>query len=165
MWNIPSEPVIDHETWQAWENGYKQVNLLFAKEIVNTVRSSKKKNLVMLQDYHLYLAARNIREMLPKQERPIISLFIHIPWPGPEYWRILPPAMRQSILDGLCAVDLLGFQTKEDGLNFIRTVESHLPRAHVKYKRGRIWYRNHATHIRDFPISIDTAQLETPQPG
>ena len=161
MWNIPSEPVIDHETWQAWENGYKQVNLLFAKEIVNTVRSSKKKNLVMLQDYHLYLAARNIREMLPKQERPIISLFIHIPWPGPEYWRILPPAMRQSILDGLCAVDLLGFQTKEDGLNFIRTVESHLPRAHVKYKRGRIWYRNHATHIRDFPISIDTAQLET----
>jgi trehalose 6-phosphate synthase len=161
MWNVPSEPIIDHETWQAWENGYKEVNLQFAKEIVKTVRASKKKNLVMLQDYHLYLAARNIRNMLPKKERPAISLFVHIPWPGPEYWSILPPAMRQSILDGLCAVDLLGFQTKADGLNFIRTVESHLPRAHVKYKRGRIWYRNHATHIRDFPISIDTAQLKT----
>ena len=42
MWNIPSEPVIDHETWQAWENGYKEVNRLFAKEIVSTIRSSKK---------------------------------------------------------------------------------------------------------------------------
>ena len=68
--------------------------------------------------------------------------------------------MRQAILDSLCAVDLLGFQTKADGLNFIRTVETLLPRAHVKYKRGRIWYRNHATHIRDFPISIDVNSLK-----
>jgi trehalose 6-phosphate synthase len=85
--------------------------------------------------------------------------FVHIPWPGPEYWRILPPTMRQAILDGLCAVDILGFQTIEDGLNFLRTCESLLPNAHVNYKRGRVWYRNHATHVRDFPISIDVHDL------
>jgi trehalose 6-phosphate synthase len=68
--------------------------------------------------------------------------------------------MRQKILDGLCAVDVLGFQTHEDGLNFIRTCESHLPRASVNYKRGRVWYRNHATHVRDFPISIDVDSLK-----
>jgi trehalose 6-phosphate synthase len=161
MWNIPSEPTIDHSTWEAWENGYKVVNRLFAQEIVQLIRKTKQKTLVMLQDYHLYLTARYIREMLQKKDQPAILHFVHIPWPGPEYWRILPPTMRQGILDSLCAVDLLGFQTKEDGLNFIRTVESHLPRSHVKYKRGRIWYRNHATHIHDFPISIDVNSLKS----
>jgi len=67
--------------------------------------------------------------------------------------------MRQAILEGLCGVDVLGFQTRDDALNFIRTCESHLPRAYVNFKRGRIWYRNHATHVRDFPISIDVEAL------
>jgi trehalose 6-phosphate synthase len=44
-------------------------------------------------------------------------------------------------------------------LNFIRTCQSHLPRAYVKYKKGRVWYRNHATYVRDFPISIDVGSL------
>jgi len=107
----------------------------------------------------LYLVARFLRTKMRPRERPTLLHFIHIPWPGPEYWRILPPAMRQAILDGLCAVDVLGFQTREDRLNFIRTCQSHLSRAYVKYKRGRVWYRNHATYVRDFPISIDVDAL------
>ncbi len=160
MWNVPSEPIIDYETWKAWNYGYKSVNYLFAEEIIRVVKNTAGKVIVMLQDYHLYLTARYIRDLLPRKNQPIILHFIHIPWPGPEYWRILPPTMRQGIIDSLCAVDLLGFQTKEDGLNFLRTVESQLLRAHVKYQRGRIWYKNHATHIRDFPISIDVHQIK-----
>jgi trehalose 6-phosphate synthase len=113
----------------------------------------------MLQDYHLYLVARHLRAALKRRERPTILHFIHIPWPGPEYWRILPPAMRQDILNGLCAVDVLGFQTREDGQSFLRTCESGLPRAAVNYRRGRVWFKNHATHVRDFPISIDVDAL------
>ena len=160
MWNVPLAPVIDRTTWQAWEEGYVAVNRLFAEAIAAQVRATSRPTLVMLQDYHLYLAARFLREMLQPRERPTVLHFTHIPWPGPEYWRILPPAMRQAILDGLCAVDVLGFQTSEDGLNFIRTCESHLPRAHVKFEPGRVWYRNHATHVRDFPISIDIEALK-----
>jgi trehalose 6-phosphate synthase len=44
---------------------------------------------------------------------------------------------------------------REDGLNFLRTVETFLPGAHVSYGRGRVVYRNRVTHIRDFPISVD----------
>jgi trehalose 6-phosphate synthase len=160
MWDVPRAPRIDRATWEAWEEGYVAVNRLFAETIAIQVRALPRSTLVMLQDYHLYLVARFLRESLRPRERPSVLHFIHIPWPGPEYWRILPPAMRISILDGLCAVDLLGFQTHEDGLNFIRTCESHLPRARVNYKRGRIWYRNHATHVRDFPISIDVEALK-----
>jgi trehalose 6-phosphate synthase len=159
MWDVPRAPMIDYATWQAWENGYVAVNHLFADAIARRVRDVARPTLVMLQDYHLYLVAQFLRERMRPRERPTLSHFIHIPWPGPEYWRILPPTMRQAILKGLCGVDLLGFQTREDGLNFIRTCESHLPRASVNYKHGRVWYRNHATYVRDFPISIDVASL------
>ncbi|HEC35371.1 MAG TPA: trehalose-6-phosphate synthase [Anaerolineae bacterium] len=159
MWDVPLVPVIDRATWQAWEDGYVTVNRLFADAIATQVRALSRPALVMLQDYHLYLTPRFLRRTLRPRERPTTLHFVHIPWPGPEYWRILPPAMRRAILDGLCAVDLLGFQTQEDGLNFVRTCESHLPGARVNYKRSRVWYRNHATYVRDYPISIDIEAL------
>jgi trehalose 6-phosphate synthase len=159
MWDVPRAPVIDRSTWRAWEDGYVVVNRMFAEAIAQQMRATSRPTLVMLQDYHLYLAPRFIHEMMPRRERPTLMHFIHIPWPGPEYWRILPATMREAILEGLCALDVLGFQTREDSLNFIRTCESHLPRAHVKYQPSRIWYRTHTTHVRDFPISLDTGAL------
>ena len=159
MWDVPRAPVIDRAAWQAWEDGYVTVNCLFAEAIAEQVHATSRPTLVMLQDYHLYLVARFVRTKMRPRERPTLLHFVHIPWPGPEYWRILPPAMRQAILDGLCAVDILGFQTQEGRLNFIRTCESYLPRAHVNFRQGRVWYRNHATHVRDFPISIDVGAL------
>lgn len=160
MWNVPSEPVIDHTTWQAWHKGYLEVNQLFADEITKLINKTNRKTLVMLQDYHLYMAAQYIREKSSMNNQPTISHFIHIPWPGPEYWQILPPTMREKILESLCDVDLLGFQTDQDSLNFIRTIESHFSNASVSFEHRRILYRNHVTHIREFPISIDIESLE-----
>lgn len=160
MWDVPRAPLIDRSTWEAWSEGYVAVNRQFADAVVEENVKADHRTLVMLQDYHLYLVARFVHQALPRRERPTIMHFIHIPWPGPEYWKILPPSMRNAILDGLCAADLLGFQTVDDGLNFLRTCESFLPKAYVKYKQGRIWFRNHATYVRDFPISIDVQALK-----
>jgi trehalose 6-phosphate synthase len=166
MWDVVTSPVIDRETWRAWEEGYVAVNKHFAEAIAEQTLSSDRPTLVMLQDYHLYLAARFLRERfdpgLPTDagECPTLLHFVHIPWPGPEYWRILPREMRRAIVDGLCAVDVLGFQTELDALNFLRTCESYLPRAQVEYERRRIWYENHTTYVRDFPISIDVEALQ-----
>lgn len=159
MWNVVEAPVINRETWRAWEKGYVDVNRLFAQAIAEQARATELPTLVMLQDYHLYLTARFLREEMDPAEQPTILHFVHIPWPGPEYWGILPPGMREKILEGLCAVDVLGFQTEQDGQNFIRTCESYLPRAEVNYERGRIWYDNHAAYVHDFPISIDVEAL------
>lgn len=169
MWDVPSAPVINRATWEAWEEGYVAVNSLFAQAIAEGTQRAALPTLVMLQDYHLYLAARSLRERLSPQEAPAVLHFVHIPWPGPHYWRILPPAMRQAILDGLCGVDLLGFQTEEDSLNFIRTCQYHLPQAEVQYGRRRVLYQDHATYVRDFPIGIDVEalkeQAESPEVG
>lgn len=159
MWDVPRAPVIDHATWQAWTSGYVAVNNLFADAIVRQVKASERPTLVMLQDYHLYLVARRLRDSIRRHRRPLTLHFVHIPWPGPEYWRILPPTMRQGILDSLCALDVVGLQTAEDAQNFLRTCESMLPGASVNYRRRRVWYKNHATHARDFPISIDVDAL------
>jgi trehalose 6-phosphate synthase len=159
MWDIFRSPTIDRSTWQNWQNGYVVVNRLFAEAVSKQVRLTQRSSLVMLQDYHLYLAPYFIRRMLLRRARYTLVHFVHIPWPGAEDWGYLPPLMRQQILEGLCAVDMLGFQTREDGLNFIRTCESHLPRAHVNFKHGRVWFKNHATYVRDFPISIDVNEL------
>ena len=159
MWDLPRFPVINKKTWEAWEGGYKEVNRMFAAAIVKFSLNSDERPLVMLQDYHLYLASNYINELQSKKHLPSLMHFTHIPWPGPEYWRILPPTMRQEILEGMCKIDLLGFQTKEDSLNFLRTIETFLPRASTNYTRQRTWYRNHATYIRDFPISIDVDGL------
>jgi trehalose 6-phosphate synthase len=159
MWDLPRYPVINKKTWEAWEHGYQAVNRLFAEVIARVSRESEKRPLVMLQDYHLYLVGTYIQEFLSRKSAPAMMHFTHIPWPGPEYWRILPPAMRQAILEGMCKIDLLGFQTKDDSLNFIRSIETYLPRAATNYTKQRIWYRNHFTHVRDFPISIDVQGL------
>ena len=159
MWDVSRAPVIDRKTWQAWEEGYRAVNCQFGETIAAQVQSTERPTLVMLQDYQLYLAARYLRAGLRREERPTTLHFIHIPWPGPEYWRILPSTMRHEIMSGLCSVDLLGLQTHDDALNFLRTCAALLPKAAVNYRRGRVWYRNHATHVRDFPISIDVDSL------
>jgi trehalose 6-phosphate synthase len=159
MWDTVRSPTIDYATWQAWESGYVEVNRQFATAIAAEVIACDAPSLVMLQDYHLYLTPSFLREQLDESSKCTLTHFIHIPWPGPEDWGMLPSKMRRAILEGLCSVDLLGFQTREDGLNFIRTIESHLPTAEVTFKYGRIWYNNHACYVRDFPISIDVDAL------
>lgn len=159
MWNIFREPTIDQAVWQHWEHGYVAVNQLFAEAIAGEIMKTRHPALVMLQDYHLYLTASFIRYKYRPKTPYTLTHFIHIPWPGAEDWGFLPIKMRRGILEGLCAVDLLGFQTREDSLNFIRTCESHLPGAHVNYRESRVWFRHHNTYIRDFPISIDVQGL------
>jgi trehalose 6-phosphate synthase len=160
MWDVVSSPIIDRATWRAWREGYVTVNQRFAEAITGQALSGDRPTLVMLQDYHLYLTARFLRDQFSPSECPTLLHFVHIPWPGPEYWSILPPEMRRAILGGLCATDVLGFQTDLDALNFLRTCESFLPRAQVTYEHRRIWYEHHTTHVRDFPISIDVESLK-----
>jgi trehalose 6-phosphate synthase len=167
IWDFSRTPTVNVETWKAWDDGYTAVNRLFADAVVDQVQQNDRPSIVMLQDYHLYLAPRMIRQRLNRRYQTnrnlrrstILTHFIHIPWPGPEDWGLLPRQMREAILDGLCAVDLVGFQTREDALNFIRTCESLLPEARVNYRMGRVTLHNHATHVRDFPISIDVKAL------
>ena len=159
MWDFVRAPTFTKETWEAWEDGYVAVNRQFAVAIARHIRRSSKPALVMLQDYHLYLAPAMIRELAGRNHEYTLTHFIHIPWPGAEGWGMMPAGMRLPILEGLTALDLIGFQTREDGLNFIRTCESHLQECEVSFKEGWVRIGDHFTYVRDFPISIDVGAL------
>ena len=152
LWDTPRTPDITIETWNAWNNGYVVVNQLFADEIAAAMEESKEPPIIMLQDYQLYLVGGYLRERRPDA---IIQQFVHIPWPDPDYWRLLPLQIRRSICEGLLGNDIIGFQTREHARSFLYTCEAYVPGVRVDYAgRGIIW-NGRRIEVRAYPISID----------
>lgn len=148
--------MLDHTIYDAWENGYVPVNEAFAGEVLKEAMSSPNPPVVMIQDYQLYLVGGLVRDSLPQV---VIQHFIHIPWPAPRYWALLPRHMRQSILESLCSCDIVGFQTRRDAENFVATCEDLLPEAVADLNQLTVCFREHKTRARHYPISIDVTEL------
>ena len=153
LWDTPRSPDITAETWDAWQNGYVLVNRMFAETIIEAATSLDRLPVIMLQDYHLYLCPALLRERLPDA---IVQLFIHIPWPDPDYWRLLPKAMRVAILEGLLGCDVVGFQTPEHARSFMYTCEANLQDVTVDYAGQGVIHKGRRIEVRAYPISIDT---------
>jgi trehalose 6-phosphate synthase len=152
LWDTPRSPDITGETHDAWDSGYTVVNQMFCDEIIAALDEFDPSPIVMLQDYHLYLVARFIREHRPEA---IIQQFVHIPWPDPDYWRLLPLSIRQAICEGMLGNDIIGFQTREHARSFLYTCEAYVPGAVVDYAgRGVLW-EGRRIEVRSYPISID----------
>src|SRR5262245_57584517 len=98
---------------EEWER-YRDVNQRFAQAVLEEVGDSRA--LVFIQDYHMALAAKTIRQQRPDIE---MALFWHIPWPNSEVFRILP--WRRELLEGMLANDLVAFHIRLHALNFLDT--------------------------------------------
>jgi alpha,alpha-trehalose-phosphate synthase [UDP-forming] len=144
---VYTRPVFNESDW----NMYKKVNQLFAKNVINEI--GDKKAFVFIQDYHLALLARMIKEQSPNV---ITAQFWHIPWPNPEAFRICP--WQQEIIHGLLSNDLLGFHIRYHCNNFMDTVDRAME-ARVDRDKYEITYNNHKTAIRPFPISVDFKEI------
>jgi trehalose 6-phosphate synthase len=152
LWDTPRSPDITHETWRAWHEGYVAVNRMFADEIVVACEQFDREPIIMLQDYHLYLAGGMIRERRPKA---IVQHFVHIPWPDPDYWRLLPMEMRRSICEGLLGCDIVGFQIPDHARSFMYTCEAYVPGCSIDYTNRSISWQGRTIDVRSYPISID----------
>ncbi len=156
LWDTPRSPDITAATWKAWHEGYVAVNRLFAEEILAACSHCEQPPVIMLQDYHLYLCAGFIREQDPEA---IIQHFVHIPWPDPDYWRLLPMTMRRSILEGMLGNDIVGLQTPSHARSFMYTCEAYVPGASVDYAGFSVEWNGRRTDVRSYPISVDTAAV------
>jgi trehalose 6-phosphate synthase len=152
LWDTPRSPDITHETWTAWREGYVKVNQQFADEVLIAREGIEREPVIMLQDYHLYLVGQMIREKAPNA---IIQHFIHIPWPDPDYWRLLPLEMRRAICEGLLGCDIVGFQTPDAARSFMYTCEAYVPNAEVDYVKRNVRWNYRQIEVRSYPISID----------
>ncbi len=142
-----TRPVFDEKDW----NTYKKVNQLFAQEVINVV--GKNKAFVFIQDYHLALLSRMIKE---KNPQIITAQFWHIPWPNPEVFRIFP--WKEELLRGMLGNDLLGFHIRFHCNNFMETIEQEIE-AKVDWEQFEIVYKGEKTAIRPYPISVDFDEI------
>ncbi|MCL5263985.1 MAG: trehalose-6-phosphate synthase [Chloroflexi bacterium] len=156
MWNSPYEPSIGPSDYDAWKNGYVVANRLFAEKVTEVISHNKAMPIFLLQDFHLYLTPRLIRQRVPEC---IIQHFTHIPWPEPRYWELLPPGMREDIYRSLVEADILGFQTRQDAQNFLDSCQAFLKDARVDRSEDGVGIKGHMAHVRVYPISVDPVQL------
>ncbi len=164
MWDPSSYPTFTEREYEAWDDGYRPVNYAIAQAVVNEALAGKASRragngadtIVMLQDYHLYLAAAWVRERLP---RASVQQFIHIPWPDVRYWQFLPDRFVMEIFEGLAANDVLGFQTPFDARNFLSCAREFLPGSRVDYDQGRLIWRRHRLLARAYPVTVDEDEL------
>ena len=144
---VYTRPIFRQTDWKY----YQQVNKMFAEAILKEI--GKSKAFVWIQDYHLALLAKYIKE---KRKDVICAQFWHIPWPNPEAFRVCP--MKRQILEGLLANDMLGFHVRYYDENFISTVEKEIE-ARIDKEKTSVICHGHETIIRAFPISIDFPKI------
>lgn len=157
LWDTPRSPSINLDTWEAWKNGYVSINQSFAKAIAEIIQDSNRPAMILPQDYHLYLVPKYLRQLLGWDVQ--IQPFIHIPWPGPDAWRILPSTIRNEILSGLLASNRIGFQTRKDAFNFVQTCRFYMPQTSSRGTRDTIYVEERAVKAVNYPISVDTEKL------
>lgn len=156
MWSSPYTPSIDGAVHDAWQNGYLGVNQSFADAIVNEAFKRDQPVCVMIHDYHLYLVAGQIRPLLPNA---FIHHFIHIPWPSNRYWELLPAYMRTSICESLCNADIIAFQTKNDGMNFLQSCDEFVPTSEVNYTERSVAINGHTAFVKTNPQGINVSEV------
>lgn len=148
---------VSEEACSSWHDGYLPVNQAFADAIIEEIPDDGFDTQVMLHDYHLYLAPRLIRAA-----RPMAALqhFVHIPWPGPAAWRLLPEPIVRRICGGLLANDSVVFQTDASVENFLATCRAYLgERAIVLERQGSVEYLGQTTFVWANPVSIDVSDI------
>ncbi|HEY3523817.1 MAG TPA: trehalose-6-phosphate synthase [Candidatus Limnocylindrales bacterium] len=144
-------PNVDADLLDAWRNGYVPANERLAEGAVRAAARIRNP-LVLLQDYHLYLAAARIRQ---RRSDATILHFTHIPWPPATVWQLLPRGMRRAICEGLLGADIVGLQTDRYASHFLDSVATFVPDAHVEPDGRSVEWRGRTIRVRSYPISVD----------
>jgi trehalose 6-phosphate synthase len=155
LWDLAHSPSFDRGLHLAWDEGYVAVNANFAEAVVDEL-DAQPDAAVCFHDYHLYLAPRFVRARRPEAA---LSHFVHIPWPEPDYWRVLPEAIRVALHDGLLANDVVGFHTDRWKRNFLRSC-ADIVEADCNFADGTIEYDGRRMFATSHPLSVDPSEFD-----
>ena len=157
LWPLYHDLIVHPAYHRNWWDSYVEVNERFARRAAEIAAPGA---VVWVHDYQLQLVPALLREARPDLA---IGFFNHIPFPGWEIFAQLP--WRAQILEGLLGADLIGFQRPADAANFRRAVRITLKRSTkdtaISVPTADGERESHVAHARAFPISIDTAQLDS----
>lgn len=153
LWDTPREPVFDEGTQRAWHD-YVAVNRRFAEALAEESAGGRDPAF-LIQDYHLALVPRLLRELLPDA---LIAHFSHTSIAGLTYLRILPGRIREGVLRGMLGADVLGFHSQMWAENFLMSARS-LPGVRADLARSRLFVDGREVAVRIHPISVDAGPM------
>lgn len=131
-----------------WES-YTSANQKFADAVCDIYEEG---DFIWVHDYHLQLVPKMIRSKLPHAR---IGFFLHIPFPNPDVFRILP--WRDQILEGLLGADIIGFHTVTYSSNFQASVLRVLG---IETFGGQIKQDGRDIRVEASPLGIDVQRIE-----
>jgi trehalose 6-phosphate synthase len=104
LYATPTAPVFDAGFRREWAD-YESYNRAFAEALAVEAAPGAK---VLVQDYHLTLLPRQLRDLRPDLR---IAHFSHTPWAPVDYFRLLPPDVARETLLGMLGADHAGFHS------------------------------------------------------
>ncbi|MCW2657838.1 MAG: trehalose-6-phosphate synthase [Jatrophihabitans sp.] len=138
LYDLPTQPSFD-ATWRRQWSGYVRFNQAFARALADAAAPDAT---VMVQDYHLFLVPRMLRELRPDVR---IGHFTHTPWVSPDDFAMLPDDVAHAVIDGMLGADVLGFHTERWAQLFRDTAQAVVGAD--------------ATGVRAFPLGTDADEM------
>ena len=145
--SFPERAVIRGDTYRA----YRRINRRFADALYPLLRPG---DLVWVHDFHLFHLGQELRA---KGWDGRIGFFLHVPFPSPDIFAILPWA--QDILDALLRYDLVGVHTRRYLYNLTDALSGHLGE---DFPEERFTTDDISTRLDVYPIGIDPAIFVLP---
>ncbi len=155
LWDLAASPDWDHGLHNAWHNGYVVANANFADAVLDELEQQPDAA-IFFHDYHLYVAPGLVRERAPDAT---LAHFVHIPWPGADYWRVLPEDIRRAVHEGVLANDVVGFHTERWRRNFLRSCED-IVGGRIDHAAAQVEYGGRRVAARSRPISVDPSEFD-----
>src|SRR3954454_25267648 len=150
LWDLSNAPDIRRHEVEAFEFGYNVVNEDLATAVLEEIEGEEEP-VVMVHDYQLYTLPAMVRRVRPDA---FLHHFVHIPWPQPDAWRVLPANIRDELYRGLLANDIIGFHTRSYRRNFLQCCRDLLD-LDVDMERGIVFCDDREIWVRAYPLPID----------
>lgn len=135
-----------HSTYSkdGWE-AYQHANQVMAEEVLKICGPE---DTIWIHDFHFMLLPQILKSKKPNLK---VGFFLHIPFPSSEIFKQLP--VREKILNGLIACDLIGFQEHSYLRHFVVSLGAFLG---IESSFFKAIIGNHTLNLGVYPISINT---------
>jgi len=151
LYDSANTPVFDAGWRRLWA-AYERYNRTFADALAAEAAPGAK---VMVQDYHLNLVPRQLRE---QRDDLHIAHFTHTPWAPPEQFGMLPTAVAREILTGLLGADHVGFHSRRWSEAFLRCCDRFLD-ADVDLAAGTVRWQGRTVRTGVHPLGTAADEI------